>query len=37
MGGTLVVQGPNGRREIDANDFFLSFFEVALAPDETVD
>lgn len=34
MGGTLVVQGPNGRREIDANDFFLSFFEVALAPDE---
>jgi carbon-monoxide dehydrogenase medium subunit len=34
LGGTLVVQGPNGRREIDAKDFFLSFFEVALAPEE---
>ena len=34
LGGTLVAQGPNGRREIDAKDFFLSFFEVALAPDE---
>jgi carbon-monoxide dehydrogenase medium subunit len=34
LGGTLVAQGPHGRREIDAKDFFLSFFEVALAPDE---
>lgn len=34
LGGTLVVQGPKGRREIAAQDFFLSFFEVALAPDE---
>jgi carbon-monoxide dehydrogenase medium subunit len=33
-GGTLVAQGPNGRREIDAKDFFLSFFEVALTPEE---
>ena len=29
-----MVQGPNGRREIDAKDFFRSFFEVALRPDE---
>lgn len=34
LGGTLVAQGPNGQREIDAADFFVSFFEVALAPDE---
>jgi carbon-monoxide dehydrogenase medium subunit len=34
LGGTLVVQGPNGRREIEAKDFFLSFFEVALTPEE---
>ncbi|HVA69996.1 MAG TPA: xanthine dehydrogenase family protein subunit M [Acidimicrobiales bacterium] len=36
LGGTLVVQGPNGRREIDAKDFFLSFFEVALTPEEVL-
>ncbi|HUY43732.1 MAG TPA: xanthine dehydrogenase family protein subunit M [Acidimicrobiales bacterium] len=36
LGGTLVVQGPNGRREIDAKDFFRSFFEVALTPEEVV-
>ncbi|HVB52545.1 MAG TPA: FAD binding domain-containing protein [Acidimicrobiales bacterium] len=36
LGGTLVVEGPKGRREIDAKDFFLSFFEVALAPEEVV-
>jgi carbon-monoxide dehydrogenase medium subunit len=34
LGATFVVQGPNGRREIDAADFFVSFFEVALSPDE---
>ncbi len=34
MGGTLVVQGPGGRREIAARDFFLGFLETALAPDE---
>ena len=32
--GTLVVQGPNGSREIAAADFFTGFFESALAPDE---
>jgi aerobic carbon-monoxide dehydrogenase medium subunit len=31
---TLVVHGPAGRREVPASDFFVSFFETALAPDE---
>ena len=34
LGGTLVVEGPSGRRTIDAREFFVSFFEVAIAPDE---
>jgi aerobic carbon-monoxide dehydrogenase medium subunit len=34
LGGTLVAQGPGGRREIAASDFFRSFLETALAPDE---
>jgi carbon-monoxide dehydrogenase medium subunit len=34
LGGTLVVQGPNGRRTIDATSFFEGFLETALAPDE---
>ncbi len=34
LGATLVAQGPNGQREIDAKDFFVSFFEVALRSDE---
>lgn len=34
LGGTLVAQGPNGRREIAATDFFEGFLETALAPDE---
>ncbi|HET9733306.1 MAG TPA: xanthine dehydrogenase family protein subunit M [Acidimicrobiales bacterium] len=34
LGGTLVVEGPSGRREIAATDFFLGFLETALAPDE---
>jgi carbon-monoxide dehydrogenase medium subunit len=34
MGGTLVAQGPNGRREIAASEFFTGFLESALAPDE---
>jgi carbon-monoxide dehydrogenase medium subunit len=32
--GTLVVKGPNGDREIAADDFFKGFLETALAPDE---
>jgi carbon-monoxide dehydrogenase medium subunit len=34
LGGMLVAQGPNGRREIAASDFFRGFLETALAPDE---
>ena len=34
LGGTLVARGPNGEREIAATDFFRSFLETALAPDE---
>ncbi|MDE3064452.1 MAG: xanthine dehydrogenase family protein subunit M, partial [Acidobacteriota bacterium] len=34
LGGTLVVQGPRGRREVAAGEFHRSFFEVALEPDE---
>ncbi len=34
LGGTLVAQGPDGRREIPATDFFTGYFESALAPDE---
>ena len=32
--GTFVVEGPNGRREIAADDFFHSLYETARAPDE---
>lgn len=34
LGGTLVVQGPGGQREIPATEFFRSFLETAIAPDE---
>jgi carbon-monoxide dehydrogenase medium subunit len=34
LGGTLVAQGPNGRREIAALDFFQGFLETALGVDE---
>jgi len=34
LGGTLVAQGPNGRREIAAIDFFRGFLETALGADE---
>jgi carbon-monoxide dehydrogenase medium subunit len=34
LGGTLVAQGPNGRREIAAADFFEGFLETALGADE---
>ena len=34
LGGTLVVQGPGGRREIPATEFFQGFLETALGPEE---
>jgi carbon-monoxide dehydrogenase medium subunit len=34
LGGTLVVEGPQGRRTIAATSFFEGFLETALAPDE---
>jgi carbon-monoxide dehydrogenase medium subunit len=34
LGATLVAEGPNGRREIGADDFFTGFLETALAEDE---
>ncbi len=34
LGGSLVVQGPAGRRTIAATDFFTGFLETALRPDE---
>lgn len=36
VGGTLVAQGPGGRRRIPASEFFTGFFESALAPDEVL-
>ena len=34
LGGRLVVDGPAGRREIEAEDFFIGPFSTVLAPDE---
>ena len=34
LGATYVAQGPNGQREIAAQDFYKGFLESALAPDE---
>ncbi len=34
VGGVLVVRGPGGQREIPATEFFTSFLETALQPDE---
>ena len=36
LGGTVVVQGPNGRRDIPITEFWLGFFETALAEDELI-
>jgi carbon-monoxide dehydrogenase medium subunit len=33
-GESLIAEGPSGRREIAAQEFHLSFFEVSLEPDE---
>jgi carbon-monoxide dehydrogenase medium subunit len=34
LGAIYVAQGPNGTREIAASDFYRTFFESALEPDE---
>jgi aerobic carbon-monoxide dehydrogenase medium subunit len=34
LNGTLVAQGPSGRRDIAAADFFEGFLQTRLAPDE---
>jgi carbon-monoxide dehydrogenase medium subunit len=34
LDATMIVAGPNGRREIAARDFFTAFFTTALAPNE---
>ncbi len=34
MRGSLVVDGPRGRRDVAADDFFTGFLETALADDE---
>ncbi|WNV75102.1 xanthine dehydrogenase family protein subunit M [Geodermatophilus sp. DSM 44513] len=36
LGGTVVVQGPGGRREVPVTEFWTGFFETALSPDEVV-
>src|SRR4051794_41678779 len=36
LGGSVVAQGPDGRRSIPLTDFFLGFFETALEPDEMI-
>jgi len=34
LGGSLVIEGPAGRREVFADDFFTGFLETDLAADE---
>ena len=34
LGAEMVVQGPGGRRTIQATDFFVDYLETSLAPDE---
>ncbi|GAC1539682.1 MAG: xanthine dehydrogenase family protein subunit M [Acidimicrobiales bacterium] len=36
LGATMVARGPNGERQIPAEDFFTGFLETALAPDEVL-
>jgi carbon-monoxide dehydrogenase medium subunit len=36
LGGTLVLAGPSGTRQVPVTQFFLSFFETALQPDEVL-
>jgi aerobic carbon-monoxide dehydrogenase medium subunit len=34
LGGSVLVRGPQGQREIDISDFFVDIFTSALEPDE---
>jgi carbon-monoxide dehydrogenase medium subunit len=36
LGGTVVLQGPGGRREVPVTEFWTGFFETAMSPDELV-
>jgi carbon-monoxide dehydrogenase medium subunit len=36
VGGTVVVEGPSGRRELDPADFFVTHYLTALQPGELV-
>lgn len=36
LGGSVIAQGPGGRREIAADDFFQSFLTTARHPDEII-
>jgi carbon-monoxide dehydrogenase medium subunit len=36
LGGSIVVEGPGGRREIDADRFFVTHYVTTLAPGELV-
>lgn len=36
LDATLVAQGPRGRREIPAAEFFVDYLQTALAPDEVL-
>jgi carbon-monoxide dehydrogenase medium subunit len=36
LGGSVVVEGPDGRRSIPVTEFWLGFFETALELDEVV-
>ncbi|SDY54291.1 carbon-monoxide dehydrogenase medium subunit [Modestobacter sp. DSM 44400] len=36
LGGTVVLQGPGGRREVPVTEFWTGFFETAMSPDEMV-
>jgi carbon-monoxide dehydrogenase medium subunit len=36
LGGSLVAEGPSGRRTIPATEFFQGFLETALRPDEVL-
>lgn len=36
LGGSVIAQGPHGRREIKAEEFFTSFLSTARRPDEII-